>query len=121
MSVRVLTGAEAKFLFFFIFYDSWFFITIYHCLQVARVCTNCGVNMGEYFCEICKFYDDDVNIMIFVSFFLLAMCLLGSNKVRTGASMFVHCLKACFSFMISILLCRLRRGSSIVTIAGFVG
>lgn len=28
--------------------------------QVARVCINCGVNMGEYFCEICKFYDDDV-------------------------------------------------------------
>ncbi|XP_024960987.1 E3 ubiquitin-protein ligase MIEL1-like isoform X1 [Cynara cardunculus var. scolymus] len=26
---------------------------------VARVCTNCGVNMGDYFCEICKFYDDD--------------------------------------------------------------
>lgn len=28
--------------------------------QVAQVCTNCGVNMGEYFCEVCKFYDDDV-------------------------------------------------------------
>ncbi|CAH1415079.1 unnamed protein product [Lactuca virosa] len=28
---------------------------------VARVCTNCGVNMGEYFCEICKFYDDDTD------------------------------------------------------------
>uniref|UniRef100_A0A2P2LGS5 CHY-type domain-containing protein n=1 Tax=Rhizophora mucronata TaxID=61149 RepID=A0A2P2LGS5_RHIMU len=27
---------------------------------VAQVCTNCGVNMGEYFCDICKFYDDDV-------------------------------------------------------------
>ncbi|KAJ6904170.1 E3 ubiquitin-protein ligase MIEL1 isoform X2 [Populus alba x Populus x berolinensis] len=26
---------------------------------VAQVCTNCGVNMGEYFCEICKFFDDD--------------------------------------------------------------
>lgn len=26
---------------------------------VAQVCTNCGVNMGEYFCEVCKFYDDD--------------------------------------------------------------
>ncbi|KAJ6688896.1 hypothetical protein OIU85_005333 [Salix viminalis] len=25
---------------------------------VAQVCTNCGVNMGEYFCEICKFFDD---------------------------------------------------------------
>lgn len=34
-------------------------------MQVGRVCTNCGVNMGEYFCEICKFYDDDV---IFCSF-----------------------------------------------------
>ncbi|KAG6431154.1 hypothetical protein SASPL_109229 [Salvia splendens] len=29
-------------------------------LQVAHVCVNCGVNMGEYFCEICKFYDDDI-------------------------------------------------------------
>ncbi|KAH0465813.1 hypothetical protein IEQ34_005916 [Dendrobium chrysotoxum] len=26
---------------------------------VAKVCANCGVNMGEYFCEVCKFYDDD--------------------------------------------------------------
>ncbi|PNY14311.1 RING finger and CHY zinc finger domain-containing protein 1-like [Trifolium pratense] len=26
---------------------------------VAQVCTNCGVRMGEYFCEICKFFDDD--------------------------------------------------------------
>ncbi|CAN7140757.1 unnamed protein product [Brassica rapa subsp. narinosa] len=26
---------------------------------VAQVCTNCGVNMGEYFCDICKFYDDN--------------------------------------------------------------
>lgn len=29
-------------------------------VQVARVCTNCGVNMGDYFCDKCKFYDDDV-------------------------------------------------------------
>ncbi|CAL5347055.1 unnamed protein product [Camellia sinensis] len=28
---------------------------------VVRVCTNCGVNMGEYFCEVCKFYDDDID------------------------------------------------------------
>ncbi|XP_074268332.1 E3 ubiquitin-protein ligase MIEL1-like [Silene latifolia] len=27
--------------------------------QVAKVCSNCGVNMGEYFCEICRFYDDE--------------------------------------------------------------
>ncbi|XP_048602412.1 E3 ubiquitin-protein ligase MIEL1-like isoform X3 [Brassica napus] len=26
---------------------------------VAQVCSNCGVNMGEYFCNICKFYDDN--------------------------------------------------------------
>ena len=58
-------------------------------LQVARVCTNCGVNMGEYFCEICKFFDDDVNIMIFVSCFLLIMCILGVNQARIGGCMFV--------------------------------
>ncbi|PWA64538.1 E3 ubiquitin-protein ligase MIEL1 [Artemisia annua] len=28
---------------------------------VARQCTNCGVNMGEYYCEICKFFDDDTS------------------------------------------------------------
>ncbi|XP_057964814.1 E3 ubiquitin-protein ligase MIEL1 isoform X1 [Malania oleifera] len=27
--------------------------------QVDQVCSNCGVKMGEYFCEICKFYDDN--------------------------------------------------------------
>ncbi|KAK6260190.1 hypothetical protein SCA6_014664 [Theobroma cacao] len=27
--------------------------------EVAQVCCNCRVNMGEYFCNICKFYDDD--------------------------------------------------------------
>uniref|UniRef100_A0A0E0BTN9 CHY-type domain-containing protein n=1 Tax=Oryza glumipatula TaxID=40148 RepID=A0A0E0BTN9_9ORYZ len=26
---------------------------------VSQVCINCGVNMGEYFCDVCKFYDDD--------------------------------------------------------------
>ncbi|KAJ3681106.1 hypothetical protein LUZ60_015595 [Juncus effusus] len=26
---------------------------------VAKICSNCGVNMGEYFCNVCKFYDDD--------------------------------------------------------------
>lgn len=28
---------------------------------VGSVCTNCGVSMGEYFCAICKFYDDDID------------------------------------------------------------
>ncbi|PSR86037.1 E3 ubiquitin-protein like [Actinidia chinensis var. chinensis] len=27
--------------------------------QVAHVCSKCGVKMGEYFFEICRFYDDD--------------------------------------------------------------
>ncbi|KAI3867932.1 hypothetical protein MKW92_013358 [Papaver armeniacum] len=27
--------------------------------EVAHVCSNCGVKMGQYFCQICKFYDDD--------------------------------------------------------------
>ncbi|KAK9945508.1 hypothetical protein M0R45_011021 [Rubus argutus] len=29
--------------------------------QVGQLCSNCGVNMGEYFCDICNFYDDDTN------------------------------------------------------------
>nr|XP_043635821.1 E3 ubiquitin-protein ligase MIEL1-like isoform X2 [Erigeron canadensis] len=29
--------------------------------EVAQICTNCGVKMGEYFCGICKFYDDDIS------------------------------------------------------------
>ncbi|XP_042516817.1 E3 ubiquitin-protein ligase MIEL1-like isoform X1 [Macadamia integrifolia] len=29
--------------------------------KVARVCSHCGINMGEYFCEVCKFYDDDTS------------------------------------------------------------
>ncbi|XP_074591275.1 E3 ubiquitin-protein ligase MIEL1-like [Curcuma longa] len=27
---------------------------------VGQVCSNCGVNMGEYYCDVCKFYDDEV-------------------------------------------------------------
>ncbi|KAL4558839.1 hypothetical protein LXL04_037042 [Taraxacum kok-saghyz] len=38
--------------------------------QVAHICINCGVKMGEYFCGICKFYDDDVNTKHHLSFIL---------------------------------------------------
>ncbi|KAL6210438.1 hypothetical protein ACLB2K_015670 [Fragaria x ananassa] len=27
--------------------------------EVAQLCANCGVQMGEYYCDICKFFDDD--------------------------------------------------------------
>ncbi|KAH7676780.1 Zinc finger RING/FYVE/PHD-type protein [Dioscorea alata] len=27
---------------------------------VVQKCTNCGVCMGDYFCEKCKFHDDDI-------------------------------------------------------------
>ncbi|KAF5190749.1 Ring finger and chy zinc finger domain-containing protein [Thalictrum thalictroides] len=29
--------------------------------QVTQKCINCGVNMGEYFCGVCNFYDDDIS------------------------------------------------------------
>jgi hypothetical protein len=32
-------------------------------VQVSQVCISCGVNMGEYFCDVCKFYDDDVGLI----------------------------------------------------------
>ncbi|XP_011079733.1 E3 ubiquitin-protein ligase MIEL1 [Sesamum indicum] len=28
--------------------------------QVSNICSNCRVKFGEYFCDICKFYDDDI-------------------------------------------------------------
>ncbi|KAF6175493.1 hypothetical protein GIB67_021983 [Kingdonia uniflora] len=31
--------------------------------KVAGVCLNCGVCMGEYFCEVCNFYDDEAIII----------------------------------------------------------
>ncbi|KAH8949320.1 hypothetical protein BDL97_10G025400 [Sphagnum fallax] len=30
-----------------------------HEQDVRQVCENCGVHMGEYFCSICKFFDDE--------------------------------------------------------------
>ncbi|XP_019248274.1 PREDICTED: E3 ubiquitin-protein ligase MIEL1-like [Nicotiana attenuata] len=27
--------------------------------QVAGICSKCGIKFGEYYCEICRFYDDD--------------------------------------------------------------
>ncbi|XP_073137417.1 E3 ubiquitin-protein ligase MIEL1-like isoform X1 [Henckelia pumila] len=28
--------------------------------QACNICSNCGIKFGEYFCDICKFYDDDI-------------------------------------------------------------
>lgn len=44
----------------------YFFIIDFVCamlyirVQVAKVCSGCGIVMGEYFCEVCRFYDDEV-------------------------------------------------------------
>ncbi|KAJ3690457.1 hypothetical protein LUZ61_019621 [Rhynchospora tenuis] len=29
--------------------------------DVHKICSNCGVCMGEYFCNVCKFFDDDIS------------------------------------------------------------
>jgi len=29
--------------------------------EVRQVCINCGVHMGEYFCDICKLFDNDIS------------------------------------------------------------
>ncbi|KAL8530835.1 hypothetical protein ACS0TY_007754 [Phlomoides rotata] len=28
--------------------------------QVSNLCSKCGIKFGDYFCDICKFYDDDI-------------------------------------------------------------
>ncbi|KAJ4836808.1 hypothetical protein Tsubulata_048575 [Turnera subulata] len=49
--------------------------------QVSQVCNTCGVKMGEYFCDVCKFYDDDVR---FVPFQLLRSLHLLKSRYLIG-------------------------------------
>lgn len=34
-------------------------------LQVQQNCISCGFCMGEYYCSICKFFDDDVSCFLY--------------------------------------------------------
>lgn len=54
--------------------------------EVAQVCNKCGVKMGEYFCDICKFYDDDTSKQQFHCD-SCGICRLG------GREKFFHCEK----------------------------
>ncbi|KAK0608674.1 hypothetical protein LWI29_034198 [Acer saccharum] len=62
---------------------------------VAQVCTNCGVNMGEYFCEICKFYDDNTEKQQFHCDDC-GICRVG------GLENFFHCEKCGSCYSISL-------------------
>ncbi|KAF1890857.1 hypothetical protein Lal_00037428 [Lupinus albus] len=58
----------------------------------AQICTNCGVRMGEYFCDICKFFDDDTGKQQFHCD-ECGICRVG------GQQNFFHCNKcgSCYS------------------------
>ncbi|MCL7030673.1 hypothetical protein MKW94_022971 [Papaver nudicaule] len=60
--------------------------------EVAHVCSNCGVKMGEYFCQVCKFYDDDTEKGLFHCD-ECGICRVG------GRDNFFHCKKcgSCYS------------------------
>ncbi|KAK9933699.1 hypothetical protein M0R45_020879 [Rubus argutus] len=62
---------------------------------VAPVCTNCGVSMGEYFCDICKFYDDDTEKGQFHCHDC-GICRIG------GRENFYHCKKCGSCYSISL-------------------
>ncbi|KAG2629734.1 hypothetical protein PVAP13_3KG449200 [Panicum virgatum] len=59
---------------------------------VSQVCVSCGVNMGEYFCDICKFYDDDTEKLVYHCKDC-GICRVG------GKENFFHCVKcgSCYS------------------------
>ncbi|CAN6469372.1 unnamed protein product [Victoria cruziana] len=60
--------------------------------KVSQVCVSCGVNMGEYFCGVCKFYDDDIGKEQFHCIDC-GICRVG------GAENYFHCKKcgSCYS------------------------
>ncbi|KAL8143100.1 hypothetical protein V2J09_016132, partial [Rumex salicifolius] len=63
-----------------------------HEQPAAKVCGKCGVNMGEYFCEVCKFYDDEIDKKQFHCH-ECGICRVG------GRENFFHCPKcgSCYS------------------------
>ncbi|TXG63509.1 hypothetical protein EZV62_010503 [Acer yangbiense] len=63
--------------------------------QVAQICSNCGVKMGEYFCNICKFYDDDTSKGQFHCDDC-GICRVG------GRSEFFHCQKCGSCYAVSV-------------------
>ncbi|XP_047316614.1 E3 ubiquitin-protein ligase MIEL1-like [Impatiens glandulifera] len=63
--------------------------------QVAQICSNCGVNMGEYYCEICKFYDDDTSKKQFHCD-ECGICRVG------GRNNFFHCKKCASCYTIDL-------------------
>ncbi|KAL5157528.1 E3 ubiquitin-protein ligase MIEL1 [Glycine soja] len=62
---------------------------------VAQVCTNCGVRMGEYFCSICKFFDDDVRGSCYST-------SLRDNHMCVENSMRHHC-PICYEYLFDSL------------------
>ncbi|KAL6516023.1 hypothetical protein OROGR_019328 [Orobanche gracilis] len=71
--------------------------------QVASTCSNCGVKFGEYFCDICKFYDDD-QVGGRENFFHCPKCgscygvSLHNNHLCVEDSMKGHC-PICYEFL----------------------
>ncbi|KAJ6723483.1 ZINC FINGER (C3HC4-TYPE RING FINGER) FAMILY PROTEIN [Salix koriyanagi] len=63
--------------------------------EVAQVCNKCGVKMGEYFCDICKFYDDDTSKQHFHCDGC-GICRLG------GREKFFHCEKCGSCYVIEM-------------------
>lgn len=63
---------------------------------IAHKCATCGVNMGEYFCKICKFYDDDIEKKHFHCYDC-GICRVG------GRDNFFHCKKCGSCYSLSLL------------------
>ncbi|KAL7599288.1 hypothetical protein Lser_V15G22496 [Lactuca serriola] len=63
--------------------------------QVDQICCNCGVKMGEYFCGICKLFDDDTSKQQFHCFDC-GICRLD------GRENYYHCQKCGGCYLIEM-------------------
>ncbi|KAF3496996.1 hypothetical protein DY000_02056933 [Brassica cretica] len=89
--------------------------------EVAQVCSNCGVCMGEYFCNICNFFDDEVFfciLLLYIVSFSITLLLLGrpqNNNFIVTTVGFVELVGVTISFIAKAVELVIQWACAIIT------
>jgi hypothetical protein len=101
----------------YILVDKWEYFVVEHALvpACAQACTACGVVFGEYFCSVCRLYDDDTSKKIFHCKVRACMRAGAAASLPTGDP----CCDCCYLFVcvcVCVCVCaRARARSRVLT------